>query len=136
MTATNPLLQPWTTPYGLPPFDLIEPDHFAPAFHAAMQEHIAEIDAIANPAQAPTFENTVAALDACGATLRRTEMVFSSLALSATSPALQALERELSPQFAAHKSAIYQNAALFARLHALYEKRGTLGLSTERSRLL
>jgi len=132
----NPLLEEWQTPYGLPPFDRILPEHFSPAFDAAMLQHKREIEAVATLADAPTFNNCVAAFDACGEWLNRIEMVFYNLASSETSPALQAIERELSPRLAAHSSAVYQNEALFARLHALYEKRNSLGLTTEQLRLL
>lgn len=132
----NPLLEDWQTPYGLPPFERILPEHFTPAFDAAMLQHQSEIEAIATLAEAPSFDNCVAALDACGQLLNRIEMLFYNLSSSETSPALQAIERELSPRLAAHSSAVYQNEALFARLHALYEKRGTLGLTTEQLRLL
>ncbi len=136
MTATNPLLEPWTTPYGLPPFDRIRPEHFAPAFKSAMHEHDRQIEAIATSTERPDFANTVEALDTAGASLRRIEMLFGNLASSETSPALQALERELAPQLAAHNNAVYQNAALFARVHALFETRGSLNLTTEQTRLL
>lgn len=136
MTATNPLLEPWTTPYGLPPFDRIRPEHFAPAFKSAMHEHGRQIEAIATSTEHPDFANTVEALDTAGASLRRIEMLFGNLASSETSPALQALERELAPQLAAHNNAVYQNAALFARVHALFETRGSLNLTTEQTRLL
>jgi peptidyl-dipeptidase Dcp len=132
----NPLLEDWQTPYGLPPFDRILPEHFSPAFDVAMLEHQREIEAIATVAEAPSFDNCVAALDACGQLLGRIEMLFYNLSSSETSPALQAIERELSPRLAAHSSAIYQNEGLFARLHALYEKRNDLGLTTEQLRLL
>jgi peptidyl-dipeptidase Dcp len=132
----NPLLEEWQTPYGLPPFDRILPEHFSPAFDAAMLQHKREIEAVATLTDAPTFNNCVAAFDACGEWLNRIEMVFYNLASSETSPALQAIERELSPRLAAHSSAVYQNEALFARLHALYEKRNSLGLTTEQLRLL
>jgi len=132
----NPLLEEWQTPYGLPPYDRILPEHFSPAFDAAMLQHKREIEAVATLTDAPTFNNCVAAFDACGEWLNRIEMVFYNLASSETSPALQAIERELSPRLAAHSSAVYQNEALFARLHALYEKRNSLGLTTEQLRLL
>ena len=132
----NPLLEEWQTPYGLPPFERILPGHFSPAFDAAMLQHRREIEAIATAAEAPTFDNTVAALDACGQLLLRVELVFDSLSASETSPALQAIEREYSPRLAVHASAIYQNEGLFTRLHALYGRRSSLGLTTEQQRLL
>ncbi|HEY1393948.1 MAG TPA: peptidase M3, partial [Methylibium sp.] len=135
-TADNPLLQPWNTLYGLPPFDRITPAHFAPAFEQALAAHLAEIDAIAASPQAPGFDNTVAALDRSGRALRRIEGVFHNLCASESTPALRAVEREMAPKLAAHESAIYLNARLFARLEALHEQRELLGLAPEQQRLL
>jgi len=132
----NPLLAPWTGRYGLPPFDRIETKHFAPAFDAAMREHRHEIAAIANDRSPPTFDNTVAALDAAGRAYARVGAVFHNLAASNTSPALQAIEREMMPKLAAHDSAILLDAKLFARVDALVAKREMLGLSPEQLRLL
>jgi peptidyl-dipeptidase Dcp len=132
----NPLLRPWTTPYGLPPFDEILPEHFAPAFDVALAAHRAEIDAIAGASAPPTFDNTLAALDCCGRALMRVELVFHNLAASETSPALQAVEREMAPRLAAHHSAIYLDARLFARIDALMQRRDTLALAPEAGALL
>ena len=99
MTTTNhnnPLLQPWDEPFGLPPFERVRSEHFAPAFEQAMAAHRTEIDRIADSSEAPTFENTIAALDRSGRLLTRTEQLFFNLAASETSPALQAVERERS----------------------------------------
>jgi peptidyl-dipeptidase Dcp len=133
---TNPLLEDWQTPYGLPPFERILPEHFLPAFDTALREHTREIEAIATSAEPATFENTAAAFDASGRRLRRIEHLFWNLVSSETSPALQAIERELAPRLAAHENAIYQNEALFARLHALFETRASLALNAEQTRLL
>ena len=103
---TNPLLQPWDTPHGLPPFDRIAPEHFGPAFEVAMQQHRDELDAIASQSQAPTFENTVAAFDRTGRLLGRIESVFYNLTASHTSPALQAVQRDMAVPLAAHNNAV------------------------------
>jgi len=134
--ADNPLLQPWPQPLGLPPFDRIAAGHFAPAFETAMREHRAEIRAIADNPEPPTFANTIAALDACGRTYSRVGAVFHNLAASETSPALQAVEREFMPRFAAHDSAILLDATLFARVDALHARRDALGLAPEERALL
>jgi peptidyl-dipeptidase Dcp len=133
---TNPLLEDWQTPYGLPPFERILPEHFPLAFDTALREHTREIEAIATSAEPATFENSAAAFDASGRSLRRIEHLFWNLVSSETSPALQAIERDLAPRLAAHENAIYQNEALFARLHALFEKRASLALNAEQTRLL
>ncbi|MEN9659402.1 MAG: hypothetical protein RL571_2867 [Pseudomonadota bacterium] len=134
--SSNPLLQNWQTPYGLPPFDQILPEHFAPAFASAMTQHHAELNAIAAQTSLPNFANSVASFDAAGALLRRVSNVFSNLTSSETSDELQAIELILAPELAAHDNAVYQNAALFVRLDALYQQRHELDLSTEQMRLL
>ncbi len=132
----NPLLEDWTTPYGLPPFERIAPEHFLPAFASAFAEHDAEIDAIAqNPAPA-TFENTMAALERSGRRLRRISALFFNLAHSHTNDAIEAVEREVAPLFARHDAAIHLNDALFARIDALYRQRDALALTAEQRRVL
>lgn len=132
----NPLLSPWTTPYELPPFSAIRPEHFAPAFDAAMKQALAEIDAIANSGAAPTFANVIEALERHGESYRRVSGVFSNLTASNTSDALQAVERDMAPKLAAHGNAILMNAKLFAKVDALYAKRESLGIDAEQKRLL
>ena len=134
--AANPLLEPWTAPYGLPPFGRIGPAHFAPALEAAMREHRVEIAAIAANREPPTFANTVAALDASGRSYRRIASVFHNLAASETSPGLQAAERELAPKLAAHEHAILLDEALFGRIDALHARRDALALEAEERALL
>ena len=132
----NPLLAPWSGRHGLPPFDRIEAAHFVPAFDAAMREHRSEVAAIAKDRSPPTFDNTVAALDAAGRTYARVGAVFHNLAASHTSPALQAIEREMMPKLAAHDTGILLDAKVFARIDALFAKRDTMSLAPEQLRLL
>jgi peptidyl-dipeptidase Dcp len=134
--ATNPLLQDWNQPYGLPPFEQIEAAHFAPAFEAALQQHRAELDLIAAQEAPPSFENTLAAFDRSGRLLTRLEHLFYTLAASATSPELQAAQRALAAPLAAHGNAVYMHAALFKRVDALHAERQALGLTSEQLRLL
>ncbi len=137
LTATaNPLLQEWTALYGLPPFQQIRPEHFESAFDVAMRAQMAEIDAIANQAQPPTFENTVEALDRCGRLFSRIDLLFGNLTVSDTNPALQAVERDMAPRLAAHENAIYLHDGLFERIAALDARRQELGLDDESLRLL
>jgi len=137
MNATaNPLLQPWATPYALPPFSALRPEHFAPALREAMQQHRVELDTIAAQAEAPGFENTVARFDASGRLLARLEGVFHNLCASETSPELQQVQREMAEPMAAHSSAVYMHAGLFARIDALHRQRAGLGLTPEQLRLL
>ena len=132
----NPLLGPWNTPFGLPPFEAVRAEHFAPAFQVAMAQHQGEVDAIGLCSEAPTFDNTIAALDRSGRLLDRTESLFYNLAASATSPALQAVQREMAPLLAAHESAVSMHRPLFERIDALHEQRGSLALDAEQRRVL
>ncbi|MEJ6000392.1 M3 family metallopeptidase [Paucibacter soli] len=136
MTTSNPLLQSWNTPYGLPPFAQIEAAHFAPAFEVALRSHRAELDAIAEQETPPSFANTLAAFDRSGRLLAALEHSFYTLSASATSPELQAAQRALAAPLAAHNSAVYMHAGLFRRVDALYQQRAALGLSPEQLRLL
>jgi peptidyl-dipeptidase Dcp len=138
MTAitTNPLLQPWDAPYQLPPFATTRPEHFEPAFEAAMAAHRAEVDAIGNEPQPPTFENTVAAFDRSGRLLNRISGMFGNLCSSESSEALRAVERRMAVPLAAHHSAVSMHEGLFRRLDAMMEQRHKLGLTGEQSRLL
>jgi peptidyl-dipeptidase Dcp len=133
---TNPLVQTWDEPFGLPPFELVRAEHFAPAFAEAMAAHREEIDRIANASAAPTFENTIAALDRSGRLLARTEQLFFNLTASETSPALQAVERNIAPMLATHDNAILLDEKLFARIDQLHARRETLSLNSEQLRLL
>ncbi len=136
MVAHNPLLTPSPLPYHLPPFEQIKDEHFAPAFEQGMAGELKEVDAIAHNPAAPTFENTVVALERTGDSLGRASRAFGILTGALTNPNLQKLETELSPKFAAHRDAIRLNSALFARLSAVYDARATLGLDPESARLL
>ena len=134
--APNPLLQPWTAPHGLPPFAAIRAAHVEPALREAMQQHRAELAAIAGQRGAPDFDNTVAAFDRSGNLLDRVGAVFFTLTASATSDELQAVQRAMAAPLAAHRNAVYMDAALFARIDALHESRAKLDLAPEALRLL
>jgi peptidyl-dipeptidase Dcp len=136
VTTANPLLLPWNTPHGLPPFERIAAEHFAPAFDAALAEHLADIERIAGAAQSPSFDNTIAALDRSGRLLDRTAALFYNLTASDTSPALQAVERDMAPRLAAHHNAVYTHAGLFVRIDQLHERRHALSLTAEQQRVL
>jgi peptidyl-dipeptidase Dcp len=135
-TTPNPLLEPWQTPYGLPPFSALKAEHFAPAFAIALKAHRDELDAIANNPATPTFGNTLIAFDAAGRLLDRIRLTFHNLSTSETSPALQAVEREMAAPLAAHTNAIYMHAKLFQRIDAIYEQSGSLTLTPEQYRLI
>ncbi|ESR25271.1 M3 family metallopeptidase [Lutibaculum baratangense] len=134
--ALNPLLGDWQTPFGLPPFDLVGPEHFRPAFEQAIAAHEAEIVSIgANPAE-PDFENTITALERSGRLLRQVASVFYALAGADTNDEIQAIEREISPRLARHRSALYLDDRIFARIDALAARRGRLALDAEQNRVL
>ena len=130
----NPLLTPWTTPFGAPPFDAIAPAHFAPAFDQGMAEHWAEIEVVgAAPAG---FEATIVAMERSGRTLHRVGAVFGNLVASHGNAALQEVERAMAPKLAAHGSRVALHPALFARVSELYARRDRLGLEADQLRLL
>jgi len=132
----NPLLAPWTAPFGLPPFADVRPEHFVPAFAEATARHLDEVDAIAAAADAPTFANTIAALDRAGRDLERIRALFFNLTSSETSPALQEVQRAMAPQLAAHDNRVHTHAGLFARIDALHARRDAIDLDGEQRRAL
>jgi len=134
--AQNPLLADWIGPFGVPPFGAVRPEHFRPAFDAALAAHRAEIDEIAADKAAPSFDNTIAALENSGRALERLSNLFFVLSGADTSDAIEAVEREMSPLLARHNNALYLNRALYARIADLYQRRATLGLSPEQARVL
>jgi peptidyl-dipeptidase Dcp len=136
MTASNPLLAEWTTPFGIPPFEAIALEHYRPAFDAGVAEQRARVEAIARDSAEPTFDNTIAALETSGKTLKQVGGVFFNLAGAHTNEAIQAIEREMAPVLAKHRNAIFMNEALFRRVEALYAHRHALGLTPEQTRLL
>ena len=134
--AENPLLAEWTTPYGIPPFEQVQPEHYIPAFKTAMAAELAEIDAIVNNTEEPTFENTIEAYANTGELLSNVSAVFSSASGVKSSPELQAIAKELSPLQSAHRSAISLNDKLFQRIKAVYEKRNEMGLNAQQLRVV
>jgi peptidyl-dipeptidase Dcp len=136
MTDTNPLLSDWTSVHGLPPFAALKPAHFRPAFDAALAAHRAEIHTVAADSAAPTFANTIEALERSGRLLDRVSNVFFVLAGADTSDEVEAVERDVSPLLARHGNAFYLNAPLFRRIDDLYRRRGSLGLDPEQMRVL
>jgi peptidyl-dipeptidase Dcp len=134
--SENPFFENWTTPFGLPPFDRICPEHFPPAFDRAMAEHNAEIATITGSATTPTFANTIEALERSGRLLDRVSRVFFNLDSSETNDALEAIARDYAPKLAQHQTQIALDEGLFARIAELYARRETLGLAADQLRLL
>jgi peptidyl-dipeptidase Dcp len=132
----NPLLRPFSGPLGLPAFQEVLPEHFQPAFSAAMAEHRRELAVIAHQPEAPSFTNTVAALDGAGRWLARVRSLFNNLCSSVGSEPLLAVQRQMAAPLAAHDSAVVMDAALFGRLDVLHRQRHALGLDAASLRLL
>ncbi|WP_212525041.1 M3 family metallopeptidase [Actibacterium sp. MT2.3-13A] len=133
---TNPLLAPWTTPFEIPPYAEISDADFGPALEAALAEARANVAAIAENPEAPSFANTIEALELADAALGRVLGVFYSVAGADSNPAREALQREFAPKLAAYSSDVTLNAALFARVEALWAGRAALGLDEEQARVL
>jgi len=133
---SNPLLETWETPFGLPPFAAIRDEDFAAAFDAALDEGRAAVAAIAANPEAPSFANTIGALETADALLDRVSGVFFNLASSDSNPAREGLSRDLAPKLSAYSSEITSNRALFQRIETLWESRDTLDLTAEEARVL
>lgn len=133
----NPLLATWTGPYGgVPPWDRVQPADFPEAFAIAIDLRQAEIDAIANNAEPPTFENTFVPLENAGRELRRLYSLFGVMSSNVSTPEIQAIDREWSPKLAAASDEITFNAELFARIDQIYQTRESAGLTPEQVRLV
>lgn len=132
----NPFFeQEWATPYGVPPFDRIRMEHYAPAFERGMSLHNEQIEAIVSSNEEPTFENTVLAYDNSGEMLSRVATVFELLASAETNDQMQAYASEIFPRLAAHYDAIAMNDALFERVKQVYESRVAQCLTGDELRL-
>jgi len=134
--SDNPLFNEFTAPYGIAPFSEITIEHYREGMLKGMEEQKAEIEAIVNNTEEPTFENTIAAMDRSGELMRKVRGTFSPLSSSNSTDEMRALEKELSPMFSSHSDDIYMNAELFARVKAVYEQREGLGLNAEQQKVL
>ena len=134
--SDNPLFNEFDTPYGIAPFEQITIDHYREGMLRGMEEQKAEVEAIVNNTEAPTFQNTIVALDECGELLRKVRGTFSPLSSSNSNDEIRALQKELSPLASAHSDDINLNPELFARVKAVYEQKDELGLSADQMTLL
>ncbi|WP_114781747.1 M3 family metallopeptidase [Botryobacter ruber] len=135
-TQQNPLLAPWTGPYGgVPAFDKVQVSYFKPALEAAMEQNLAEVEAIAANPEAPTFENTLAAMERAGETLDRVRTYYGIWSSNMNGPEFQVVEREMAPKLAAFSDKITQNEALFKRIEAVYNSPEKAKLTPEEQRL-
>lgn len=134
--ATNPFFREWDTPYGMPPFDNIQDEDFAPAFDKGIAEARVEINEIINNPAEPTFENTIEALEYSGDLLTKVSGVFFNITGANTNPTLQKIQKEVGSKLSAFRDDMNLNADLFKRVSAVYEKRDELGLREDQMRLL
>ena len=134
--AANPFFAEWTTPYGIPPFDQIEDAHYKPAFEAGIEQLRADVAAIRNNPEPPTFANTVEALELAGGLLERVYGVFGNITNTDTNDALQELEVEIYPRLTAEQDAILLDEQLYGRVKAVYDARESLGLDPQELRLV
>lgn len=132
----NPFLKTYSTPFNVPPFDKIDVKHYKEVFLLGMEEQKAEIDALVKQRSMPDFENTIVALDQSGKLLQKVRSVFYGLNSANTNDQMQALSKELSPLLSAHEDDISLNAALFARVKQVYDRRKVFNLNSEQAKLL
>lgn len=132
----NPLTAPFEAAFGIPPFGKIENKHFLPAIEAAIEVHQAEIDAITANSDAPTFANTVLAVENSGRELERANAVFSNLNSADTNDEMQDIAKKISPLLSTHRDNISLNEELFKRLNELWDRRDDLALNSEETMLL
>ncbi|KAB7769756.1 peptidyl-dipeptidase Dcp [Xanthomonas maliensis] len=134
--SENPLLSASALPFQAPPFDKIQDSHYLPAFDEGMRQHLAEIRKIADSSEAPTFANTIEAMERSGQTLTRVSSVFFGVVQADTSDARQKIQEQVAPKLAEHQDEIHLDPKLFARIKTLYDQRDTLNLDAEQKRLL
>lgn len=127
-SGENPFFAAYDTPFHVPPFDIIKPEHFVPAYEKGMEEQKAEIDALVNNPDEPTFDNTIAALGRAGKLLSEVSRVFGGLNGANTNDELKAIQTEMAPRLSAHNDEISLNQKLFERVKAVYEQREKLSL--------
>lgn len=134
--SANPLLAAYDTPFQVPPFDKIKDEHFRPAYEEALKQHNVEIDSIVNNQEAPSFENTIVALEKAGGLLTNVSRVFFNMNSANTNDTIQAIAKDLAPVLSAHSDEIRLNSQLFERVRAVYDQKAELSLDAEDSKLL
>ena len=134
--AGNPFFETYKTPHQTIPFNKIKTEHYLPAFQEGMKQHSLEVDKIINNPQAPTFENTIVALDKSGSLLDKVSLPFYNLLGSETNDDLQAIAEKVSPLTTEHSNSIRLNEKLFARIKGVYLQKDQLKLTPEQQMLL
>lgn len=132
----NPFFAAYENEYGAPPFEKIKTEHYMPAFEEGIKQHQAEIDAIADSNEEPTFANTIEALDYSGQLLSKVSSVFFNLYSSNSNEDMEKIATDVSPKLSEHNDNLYLNEKMFGRVKKLYDNRTTLGLNAEQTRLL
>src|SRR5512146_2648128 len=132
----NPFYAPSKLPFQAPPFDKIKDSDYQPAIEAGMAEHRKQIEAIANNPAAPTFENTIVAMEKSGQLLQRATTTFFAVVGANSNPDLLKVRQIEAPKLAAHQDAIYLDAKLFKRVATIYKERQSLKLTPEQLRLV
>ena len=122
-TCENPFYCDWDTPFGVPPFDKIKFEHFKPAYLKGMEDEMAEVSAIIENSEEPTFDNTIRAMQFTGELLSKVQRAMGPLSGANTNDSIQALQREMSPLFSKHRDDIALNEELFERVKEVYENR-------------
>lgn len=136
VAAPNPLLAKWEGPYGgVPPFDHVQVADFKPALEAGIAENLADVDRIAKDSAAPTFENTIVAMERAGQTLDRVSTIYGVFGSTMNGPEFQVVQREMAPRLAAFSDQITQNEPLFKRIEAIYNSPAKARLTPEQQRL-
>lgn len=131
----NPFFTTWDTPFQAPPFEKIKTEHYIPAFEEAIKLQMAEIDSIAFSNEAPTFKNTISALEYTGALLTKVSSVFYPMTSANTNKDIQKIQTEMASTLSSHNDDIYLNPHLFDRVKTVYMSRDELGFSAEQERL-
>jgi len=135
-STDNPFFAEWSTPFQVPPFDIIKPEHFVPGYEKGMEQQKSEIDELVNNTEAPTFENTITALDRSGKLLSNVSRVFGGLSGANTNDELKAIQKQMAPRLSAHRDEINLNKKLFERIKAVYEQREEQNYTDEQMYLL
>ena len=132
----NPFFSEFKTPYNIPPFELIEDEHYRPAFYRAMESHLKEVDAITSNIESPSFANTIIALERSGKDLDVVSSTFFNLQSSNTNDIMDEIAAEIGPQLSGHYDSIYLNKELFNRVKSIHEVSNELDLNIEQLRLI
>ncbi len=135
-TEQNPFFTEWNTPYGIPPFEMIQITDYMPAFEAGIKQHTKEIDSIANQESAPTFKNTIEPLEYSGKLLSKVSNVFFNITSAETNDSLQTLAKDIMPMLSEHDDNMYLNEKLFQRVKTIHKNQSSENLTPEQKRVL